>query len=314
MIATILRVVTAVELAIAAGLAHWLHWEDDWSAGAAIAAGVGLPLSVHVFIVAANFGIAAWAASPTPVAHRLTVPRALGLYLRELVDSFLTFQLRMPWLAGRPLPGEARSPGADEAGARVAIPVVLVHGYLCNRQLWRPTAARLAARGHAIDAVDLEPAFGPIDDYVPLIEQAVERLRRRTGAQRVALVCHSMGGLAARAYLRARGDAAVACVVTLGTPHRGTFHARFGHGLNVRQMRLDSDWLRGLAAAETPGVRARFTIVLSHHDNIVAPQAVQVLPDAKVVEFSAIGHLSLALDAGVADAVEEALRGCGSAA
>jgi triacylglycerol esterase/lipase EstA (alpha/beta hydrolase family) len=314
MIATILRVVTALELAIAAGLAHWLHWEDDWSAGAAIAAGIGLPLSVHAFIVATNFGIAAWAASPTPAAHRLTATRALRLCLREFVDSFMTFQLRMPWMAGRPLPGDERSPAAGEAGVRDAIPVVLLHGYLCNRQLWRPIAGRLSARGHAIDAMDLEPVFGPIDDYVPLIEAAVERLRRRTGAQRVALVCHSMGGLAARAYLRARGDAAIACVVTLGTPHRGTFHARFGHGPNARQMRPDSDWLRGLAAAEAPALRARFTIVLSHHDNIVAPQAVQVLPDAKVVEFSAIGHLSLALDARVADVVEGALRGCGPVA
>jgi triacylglycerol esterase/lipase EstA (alpha/beta hydrolase family) len=116
-----------------------------------------------------------------------------------------------------------------------------------------------------------------------------------------------MGGLAIRAYLRAQGDAGVAAVVTLGTPHRGTFHARFGQGPNARQMRIDSAWLRTLASGETAGRRARFTVVFSHHDNIVAPQAGQTLPDARVVAFSGIGHLSLAYHPAVHGVVEDAL-------
>ena len=116
-----------------------------------------------------------------------------------------------------------------------------------------------------------------------------------------------MGGLATRAYLRAHPDSPIGCVVTLGTPHRGTAHARFGQGANAMQMRPDSPWLRELAASEPAGLRGRFTIVLSHHDNIVAPQAVQILPGARVVEFSGLGHLSLAADGAVWQVVAEAL-------
>jgi triacylglycerol lipase len=40
--------------------------------------------------------------------------------------------------------------------------------------------------------------FGGIDDYAPLIEQAVQQVTQATGRPPL-LVCHSMGGLAARA-------------------------------------------------------------------------------------------------------------------
>jgi predicted alpha/beta hydrolase family esterase len=281
MIARFLRFVVAIELLAAAALASWLHAVRDWDAALAIGAGIGAPLGVHAGIIAINFGLAWHAGSPTPAEHRLGPLRALATYLREFLDSFLVFQLALPWAAPRPLDGEA----ATESSG---VPVLLIHGYVCNRQLWRPLARWLAARGHAIDAV--------------------ARLRQRTGADRVALVCHSMGGLAARAYLRTFGAQAVACVVTLGTPHRGTFHTGLGQGANARQMRLDSEWLRTLAQGESAELRQRFTILLSHHDNIVAPQAIQRLPDARVLEYSGLGHLTLAFDHGVWHAVADALQ------
>lgn len=55
------------------------------------------------------------------------------------------------------------------------------------------------------------------------VADAVARLREWTGAPKVVVVGHSMGGLAARAYVQSslyRGD--VAAVVTVATPHGGT--------------------------------------------------------------------------------------------
>ncbi|HWS74473.1 MAG TPA: alpha/beta fold hydrolase, partial [Quisquiliibacterium sp.] len=266
---------------------------------AALPAGIATPLLVHAGIVGLNFGIGSLAGSPTPPLYRLGLAGATLMYLREVADSFRTFQVAIPWQSATPIAGGG--------SASSEVPVLLIHGYLCNRQLWRPMAEWLAQRGHAVEAVDLEPVFGSIDDYVPQISAAVQRLRERTGAQRVALVCHSMGGLAARAWLRATGGELAARVVTLGTPHRGTFHARLGVGANTRQMRIDNDWLRALEASETPALRELFTVVLSHHDNIVAPQAIQTLPGAHTVEFAGIGHLSLAYDRRVWAAVDDAL-------
>lgn len=304
MLSRLLRTMVLVELLGAAGIAGWLVANRAWNLAAALLVGVATPVGVHAGIVALQFVIAWFARSQTPVAHRIGPLRALATYLREAVDSFRVFQWAQPWLAGRALAGEHR---VDASRASAGIPVVLVHGYLCNRQVWRPFARWLAARGHAIQGVDLEPVFGSIDAYAAQVDDAVRRLCARTGAERVAIVGHSMGGLATRAYLRAHPDAPVARVVTLGTPHRGTAHARFGQGTNAMQMRRDSPWLRELAASEPAGLRSRLTIVLSHHDNIVAPQAVQILPGARVVEFSGLGHLSLASDRAVWQVVATAL-------
>jgi triacylglycerol esterase/lipase EstA (alpha/beta hydrolase family) len=173
--------------------------------------------------------------------------------------------------------------------------------------LWLPLAKRLALAGHATAAVNLEPAHASIDDYVPQIAAAVAELRQRTGAPQVALVCHSMGGLVARAYLRRHGDAEIASVVTLGSPHRGTVHARFARGTNVGQMRRNSRWLQQLAAEELPDRLQRFTVIRTWQDNIVAPQGDQSLPGATTIDFTGMGHVGLVYNREVASAVIAAL-------
>ena len=304
MIVRLLRAMLVGQVLLGAGVAAWLVLAGTLPAWAAIAVGALAPIAVHASVLTLDFALA-WigrGARPdgTAPCGLLTGLRAWSVaWAREVVDSVRTFSLAQPLLGTRPLPAGPDTPAR--------LPVVLVHGYFCNHALWRPMARRLAARGHPVGAVDLEPVSASIDDYAPRIAAAVDALRRRTGATRVALVCHSMGGLAARAYLRAYGDEAVARVVTLGSPHRGTLHAAFGRGANVRQMRRDSAWLRDLAAGEPPERCRRFTVMLSWQDNIVAPQCIQTLDGAQTVAFSGLGHVSLAYDRRVADAVLEAL-------
>ena len=120
-------------------------------------------------------------------------------------------------------------------------------------------------------AVNLEPVFGSIDHYADIIEAAVQRLESAGGLPPV-MVAHSMGGLAVRAWMAAHaGDERVHRVITIGTPHRGTFLGRFGHTHNARQMRIGSDWQRELAAREPPHRYGRFTCFYGHCDNIVFP-------------------------------------------
>ena len=313
-LARLLRLIVLLELTVAAGLAAFA-WQAGLAPLPSLALGLAAPLLWHGAIIALDFGLAWFAGSPTPAPWRLGVLAALGLFLREWRDSVLIFQFAQPWLAPRRLPGEAAEPNR---GRPDALPVLLIHGYCCNRQMWRPMAAWLAARGHAIEAVDLEPVFGSIDASAAQIERALGRLLARTGAPRAALVGHSMGGLAARAFLRHHPDARVAALVTIGTPHRGTFHARFGQGENARQMRPDSPWLTRLAADEAGRSRPPITVILSHHDNIVAPQAGQTLPGAHTIETGGIGHLSLVREprvwAWTAAALAHAAQAAGAAA
>ncbi len=172
--------------------------------------------------------------------------------------------------------------------------VIFVHGFFCNRGFWTPWLERLQGRGHAFVAVNLEPVFGSIDDYAPQIEAAVRQVTLATGLAPL-LVCHSMGGLAARAWLRRmNGQARVHHVVTIGTPHRGTWLARFGHGHNTRQMRLQSDWHARLDQDLPANSHVLFTCWYSNCDNIVFPAATATLPGADNRLVRGAAHVQLA--------------------
>jgi triacylglycerol esterase/lipase EstA (alpha/beta hydrolase family) len=310
MIGWIQRALLVGQFILAVAVAAWLARSGTLSTPLAILVGVLAPVALHATILSADFALA-WAGRGERPADLPAAGAWVGLrawthaWLREIVDSMRTFSYAQPLFGARAFETVSRESMQTDLPER--LPVLLIHGYFCNRAVWRPMARRLSARGHAVDAVDLEPPFASIDAYAPRIAGAVDALRARTGAPQVALVCHSMGGLAARAYLRRFGDASVACVVTLGTPHRGTLHASLGQGANARQMRRDSPWLRELADTEPAGRLARFTVVISWQDNIVAPHGLQTLPGARTVAFSGIGHVTLAYDRRVADAVFEAL-------
>lgn len=98
--------------------------------------------------------------------------------------------------------------------------VLLVHGLL-NADSWlRPLAARL--RAHGFDT-ELFGYSSLLDGPQRAVPRMVGRLRR----ERVdAIVGHSLGGLIALEALREAPDAAVARVVCLGSPLRGSLTAR----------------------------------------------------------------------------------------
>lgn len=186
-------------------------------------------------------------------------------------------------------------PDADVPSAPGRTAAVLVHGFVCNRGLWLPWMRELRQRGMPYTSVNLEPVFGSIDDYAPLIDDAVRRAQALTG-QPPLLVCHSMGGLAARAWLAATPGAAqrVCGVVTIGTPHRGTWLARWSHMPNGRQMRIDGEWLQALQAREAGQPRPPFVCWYSNADNIVFPASTATLAGADNRHLPGVPHVAMA--------------------
>jgi triacylglycerol esterase/lipase EstA (alpha/beta hydrolase family) len=279
---TLLRLVLLVQLA-AALLVAWALLRRGVPAWGALAAGAGAVALVRLVINMNNFVMAGRAASSTPPEFQLR----FGARLRMLAEEFLASMLVTSWHVPRACAHMTVHPGSPR------VPVLLVHGYGCNSGFWAHLAPLLDREGISHASIDLEPVAAGIDDYAPLIEARVRGLCAATGAARIAVVAHSMGGLAARAWMRTYGDARVAKLITLGTPHHGTALARFGPGANAAQMRRDSAWLRALAASETQDVRARIVSIYTHHDNIVAPQDSSVLPGARNVAFGGVGHVAL---------------------
>ncbi len=263
-------------------------WEAQLSAPATalfyLACGMLAVLLVRMLISANNFYLSWRAGSVTPPDHALNLPRAANLFWQEFNSSMLTSSYYML----RPI-GMQLQPREQQQG----LPVLLIHGYACNSGYWLPMSKLLKQARISHYGIDLEPPGASIDDFVPQVQTAVERLQRETGSAQVIILAHSMGGLVARAYLRHHPDAPIARVITLGTPHHGTALASFGPGSNAAQMRRDSPWLDALAASEANTQRMLFSSIYSVHDNIIAPQDSSDLPGARNLVFGAIGHVAL---------------------
>lgn len=288
---------------LALGIGWGLHAWRGWPAWLALLAGLGLVALLRLVINLNNFRLAARAASPCPPEGMLDI----GGRLRLLDGEFAASMAASSWHMVR-----AR-PAMRVYGDGPAAPVLLLHGYGCNSGYWRALAARLDAARISHATLDLEPLMAGIDDYSGQIAAALDKLCQAAGAPRAVLVAHSMGGLAARAYLRAYGTARVARVVTLGTPHAGTCLAAFGVGRNAAQMRCGSPWLAELAAHEDAAQRALFVSLYSYHDNIIAPQDSSVLEGARNIGFAGIGHVALGAHprilAAVMDCIAEVRNG-----
>lgn len=285
----LLRLVLLVQalaaFAIGLAAARWLD-AAPWQ-GALL--GVGSVVLVRLLINANNFLLSARVASPTPPEYRLA-PLAR---LRMLFEEFASSMLVTSWHMARARP---RTRIHDNAALP---PVLLLHGYGCNSGFWTYLAPLLDRARISHATLDLEPLTGDIDGYAAAVEQAVDALCRRSGSDRVVIVAHSMGGLVARAWVRAFGGRRLAHLVTLGSPHHGTCLAAFGIGLNAAQMRRlgrdgpPCDWLRALADSEDAATRARITSIYSHHDNIVSPQTTSELAGARNLALGGVGHVAM---------------------
>lgn len=293
-VATVQRAWTLCGLLWAMGWAWW--WRADPAVACLGAAG---PLALTGLLLACQFSLSAGVSRAHGV--HVTTGWAWGAaWWREVLIAVKVFAWRQPW-RWRAWPDALQPPLTPQLGMRLGDAVtpgprgvLLVHGFMCNRGLWNGWRAELAQGGHPVVALNLEPFLGTIDGYVPAIEHAVVALTHATGRPPL-VVAHSMGGLAMRAWLRATpgSQARVAHIVTLGTPHHGTWLARWGHATNARQMRLNSPWLRELAANEPPDLGQLFTCWHSCADNIVFPLGTAVLPGATARYLPHVGHVAL---------------------
>jgi triacylglycerol lipase len=263
-----------------------LTWAVYWRAQPALAitGALGI-LLVHVPVMALEFFVLLPLLNQGDPAPRATPAQRARAWWEESTGAVRVFGWRMAWRAN------AEPDHLDVRGQRA---LVLVHGFVCNRALWNPWMRRLRAAGVPFIAVNLEPVFGSITTYAAMIDDSVRRATAATGSAPL-IVAHSMGGLAARAWLHAHadGDTRIAGVVTIGTPHHGTSLARLGYASNAREMRRAGPWLTELGAAEPATRWTAFTCFWSHCDNIVLPASTATLVGARNIHVPGAAHVAL---------------------
>jgi triacylglycerol esterase/lipase EstA (alpha/beta hydrolase family) len=155
-------------------------------------------------------------------------------------------ELRAVGIAALQLPQALRRrecggiPYVAERNARY--PVLLVHGYAASESVWTPLRRALAevGFGHIVSLTYNSFAADPGAVSAELTYQALCALTI-TGAPRVHLVGHSLGGLIVRRTLA--GSAALssqaASAVTIASPHSGAYLARIAPGRCARIMHRD---------------------------------------------------------------------------
>lgn len=286
MLAFLQRIITLSLLAAACG---WLlHFRRD-APVLAVAGFVVILLGYTAFLAVEL--VIGWRVNKSDPAPQPHIGELLSAWLGESITAPQVFCWRQPFRSQAI--ADRLGPPARVQGCRG---VVFIHGFFCNRGFWTPWLECLEPGRHAFVALDLEPLFGSIDAYVPQIDDAISRVTLATGLAPL-LICHSMGGLAARAWLqRMKAEARVHHVVTIATPHHGAWLARFGHGRNGRQMRLLSDWHRRLDQDMPANRHALFTCWYSNCDNIVFPASTATLPGADNRLMAGVAHVRLAFD------------------
>jgi pimeloyl-ACP methyl ester carboxylesterase len=260
-------------------------------------AGLGL---LVVALVVATIIAGLLHASPRPPELRISAVMRLLCWVEEIIAGMVIIFITMPFerlMMPRDMPARRGD----------ACPVLLVHGYINNAGAMFGLYDELARQGYGVYTINLEPVHGDIDRHAARIQARVQGILRSSGADRVTLVAHSMGGLAARAYLRAYPDAPLEQLITLGSPHQGTPAAYTAWGRAGKQMRPGSAWLAALdqhehERAAQSGTRwpCPVATLFSYDDNIAFPQLCAKLEGAREIAIAGIGHMSMPMSRRVA--------------
>lgn len=161
-------------------------------------------------------------------------------------------------------------------------PVILVHGFIGGYGLtpWFVMKDRLVRDGWRRDWIFeiyyKDPVFASNVQNAKELAAFVQYVLQKTGASKVDLVGHSMGGLSSRYYIKFLGGAAyVDDYVSLGTPQHGTGLANIPLlpylSAGALEMRPGSDFMNKLNSGdETPG-SVHYRAIYSYIDELVFP-------------------------------------------
>jgi triacylglycerol lipase len=181
--------------------------------------------------------------------------------------------------------------------APVYDPILFVHGWEGNAQTFATYDAWFQQKGWPISRLYLWSYDTNQSNAVTAqeISSKVDTLLKATGASKVDIVTHSMGGLSSRYYLKNLGGTSkVDEWVSLGGPNHGTDTALFCFYQGCKDMQTNSTFLQALNSGdETPGA-VRYATWRSWCDSVVEPPSSVMLSGAVYnTETSCLFHTEL---------------------
>jgi triacylglycerol lipase len=211
-------------------------------------------------------------------------------------------------------PASSVSPHTKAHTAPTAHPVLLVHGFGGTKSSWSVIAHALSDRGILVDTITYCPLGNSVEQLADELVAVVERVLSQTGADKVHLVGHSLGGVVIAQAIAGGGLVGlVDTVITLGSPFGGSpWAGLLPFGDLLRALRPGSPQLRRLASAPVP-VGVRWLAVTAALDIVVpGPRSVPAHADVETITVDGIGHLGMLISRRVVGYIVAALPAHGS--
>lgn len=171
------------------------------------------------------------------------------------VDGQLVSRANNPYSITFALNDGAAAPArSDPFPVWVGRPVLLVHGVYSSAEIIGGTrlCREISQKYHTVVieyVAGKENARGTIEAYADMLEDTIEQVLEETGAKRIDIIGHSMGGLISRWYMQTRGTDTVGKLIMIGTPNHGSDVSKLegrGAGSAILQMQPHSPFLRRL--------------------------------------------------------------------
>jgi triacylglycerol lipase len=202
---------------------------------------------------------------------------------------------------------------AQGSTGQAPTPVLLVPGWSDGREDLEPLRERFLLAGWdsaRVAIVDFRDPVGSNREHAREIALAAAALRVATGASRIDVVAHSMGGLALRYHLRHQASPQddVRRVVFLATPHFGTYSSLVAWGEGAREMYPGSDFLMTLMEGRPVPEGIDAVTIRTPLDLHILPPESALIPGIRDLQVCCPTHAGLLEDDGVFRVIEGFLR------
>lgn len=202
---------------------------------------------------------------------------------------------------------------ATTASASTSTPVIFVHGYTGSASNWVTAMSVFRAAGWSSgDLFAYEyNSYGNNVTNARGLASYVDTVKARTGASKVAIVNHSMGGLVSQYYLKVLGgNANVSHLASIAGANHGTTAA--GACLvfvTCQQMYPGSSFIAQISAGdETPGA-TEYATWYSACDGVILPYTSTRLTGADNNLVVCQTHLGFLADTGVLGQIASYVKG-----
>lgn len=186
-------------------------------------------------------------------------------------------------------------------------PLVLVHGLGANRGTWSLLKMFLRVNGHKrVYSFGYEK--GTIPEFAADLKKFIEEVLQATGESQVDIVAHSLGGIVSRYCIQRLGMAdRIRTLITLASPHGGTYAAQYANTDLTVPLRPDSELIRDLNQEDMSQYGVRFITVYSDRDIYVVPAEKMTHEAARNLFVPGISHSQYLVSPRVFKVVESCL-------